>query len=369
MAKKYILDIDCSADDFIAAAFVASEPDVQIKAVTIASTGEVNGKIGAQNTAMICHHLGLPNVPIAYGSEKALSEKPIPFPESLREIINDILANKNLKPHANPNVSDNAVELMRKVFLESDDKVTILATGPLTNVAEFVQKYPELAPKIEKIVIMGGAIMAEGNLRALHPDTTNLEGECNIAADQKAAQIVFTSQVPIVLVALDATNQVPMSMEFYNSLRLSPNEDHQLVYLLLKGILDGFGEDMFVNHFYLWDPLAAMISVQPEMATYYQAAITVHPETGKTNIAENAPVASRNVQVAEKILEPKHVLKKLVECIARRLARDQVDVLEKTPQVLTAFNSQSTAVQLNPVPAAMASNNLQKLLVNTVYKP
>ncbi|MBS0289275.1 MAG: nucleoside hydrolase [Proteobacteria bacterium] len=318
MSHVVIFDNDGSSDDITALIYLASDPNVTIKGITMAATGEAHGLLGAKNMAAFCFQLGIGGIPIAYGTEKPISKSFLPFPDYLRQIIDNILEGKSIKEHPNPIITDNAVELIRTIVQESNDKVTILATGPLTNIAQFIDQYPALTNKIEKIVIMGGAIKAEGNIQALHKESTNKVAECNILADPEAAQRVFSSKIPVVLVPLDATNQVPMTEAFYLSLGLSQNPDHHLIYLLLKDIWDGFGREIFVNHFYLWDPLAAMICTQPAIAEYESMPLVVDLESGQTRV-DVSNESSCHIQVATKILEPKTILSRLMEKITERI--------------------------------------------------
>lgn len=357
--KPYILDHDGSGDDYIALMLLNSQK-LAIKGITIAATGESLGEKGADNTAAFCYYLGLDEVPIAYGTKTPLSTKyHLPFPDFILDYTtNKLMQDKPLKPHPRPNITPDAVELMRKVMSESAQRVTIVATGPLTNIADFIGKYPQLAAdKIEKIVIMGGAVNTHGNIKGLHFTSTNEDGECNIIADPEAAKQVFASNLPIVLVPLDATNQVPLTEEYYHSLALSPNADHQLVYLLLQDIYKLVGHDAFFKTYYLWDPLATMIGMDLSLATYESMALTVDLQTGKTKwdqIRGNA----HQTRVAMNIKEPKTILAKLMDMIGSRLSQDHQDVLVANP-VYTPARVQSISVGADAnAPAAVTQPSL-----------
>lgn len=93
---------------------------------------------------------------------------------------------------------ETAVDAIAKTLQEADQKITLVATGPLTNIAGFLLKYPALKPRIEKIVLMGGSI-SRGNFTPL--------AEFNIYVDPEAASIVFNSGVPIVMFGLEVTHK------------------------------------------------------------------------------------------------------------------------------------------------------------------
>ena len=100
--------------------------------------------------------------------------------------------------------------------------MTIVALGPLTNLAEALLATPSLADKIARIVIMGGALRVAGNIRELNPRIENSFAEWNIFCDPYAADVVFQSGAPITLVPLDATNQAPLSDAFVQRLASGP---------------------------------------------------------------------------------------------------------------------------------------------------
>jgi inosine-uridine nucleoside N-ribohydrolase len=338
---KVIFDQDGSSDDIIALLFLLScSSDISIEGITIPHTGEVHGEIGAKNMADLCYLYGKPNIPIAYALDQPIHSSGKPFPSFLREIMDNILIGKNIPKHPNPNIINSAVTLMKTILENSDDKLTILATGPLTNIAEFIDTHPLLINKIEKIVIMGGAVHAIGNIKALDPKSDNEVAEWNIYADPKSAETVFQSGIPILLVPLDATNQVPMTKEFYDNLA---NQDHpglKLTYQLLKAILDQFGMDIFINHFYLWDPLAAMITHDPKIALTEKIPLLVDLNTAQVKCVDLGSYGSALIDVAVKIINPELILGQLTNKIKSHLiTEEKVDSPETISLKITDYLS------------------------------
>jgi len=90
------------------------------------------------------------------------------------------------------------VQLIAKLLLESDEPVTLVPTGPLTNIAALLLAYPELKPKIKVISLMGGGLLS-GNW--------TMTAEFNILVDPEAAKIVFESGLPIIMAGLDVTEK------------------------------------------------------------------------------------------------------------------------------------------------------------------
>ena len=304
---KVIFDNDASSDDAMALIYLARKPNVKIEGITVAGTGEAHGPYGASNMADICYLLGKPNIPIAYGRAEPLSDAGKPFPSFLRDLIDKFLIGKNVPKNPTPNISDSAAELIKTITEQSKEKIVILATGPLTNIAQFIQAYPQLKNKISKIVIMGGAVRVPGTIRVMDPDSDNTVAEWNIYADPKAADIVFQSGIPITLVPLDATNQVPMTKEFYDLLSKQERPDLKLIYQLLKVIVDKFGMDQFLNEFYLWDPLAAMIAIDPKFANVESLQLTVTQDTAQTKEVDHSESGNK-IDVAMQVPDAKNIL-------------------------------------------------------------
>lgn len=315
---KVIFDTDAATDDVFALIYLAHQPNVSIEGITVAGTGEAHGKEGAANMADLAYLIGHPTIPIAYGRDSAYNNSGHPFPDYLRKLMDHLFDNKNVPHHPNPNISASAVKLMRQIVAKNN-KITILATGPLTNVAEFIETYPHLKNKIEKIVIMGGAVDVEGNIRGPDPTSDNTVAEWNIYAAPKAAEIVFTSNIPVTLVPLDATNQVPMTKKFYESLSKAQNPELKVIYLLLKDIVDTFGLEAFLTRFYLWDALAAIICIDEKRADTETIPIQVVLTTAQTKRVnkDNQPVSI--IKVAKYIPYADHVLDRFLEDIRRDL--------------------------------------------------
>jgi pyrimidine-specific ribonucleoside hydrolase len=130
---------------------------------------------------------------------------------------------------ASPNEM-NAVELLIHAAQGSSTRVKLITLGPLTNVAEALESDPAFAGMLQSITIMGGAVNVPGNV-GITSDIQNKVAEWNIYVDPHAAAVVFASGVPITLVPLDATNDVPVTMDFYRKKRLTPVE---FVYRILE---------------------------------------------------------------------------------------------------------------------------------------
>jgi inosine-uridine nucleoside N-ribohydrolase len=138
------------------------------------------------------------------------------FPDKWRESadkLNGVIIAKNPSPH---NLTQHSVEWYHDILNKNKKSVVILAIGPLTNIGQLIQKYPNDVKKIKRIYIMGGALNVKGNLKTsiYTKELSNNYAEWNIWVDPLAAKIVFNSSIPITLVPLDATNQAKFTLDY-----------------------------------------------------------------------------------------------------------------------------------------------------------
>lgn len=249
--RLVILDGDPGHDDAIALVLAAAFKDeLEIKALTAVGGNQTLAKT-ALNYQKIASLLKLKDVPVAKGMDKPLIADLVIAPNYHGE---SGLDGPKL-PDPISELSDlSAVELMAKVLKEADDKVTIVATGPQTNVASLLLAHPELKEKIECISIMGGGL-DHGNWGAA--------AEFNILVDPEAMDIELRSGVPVVMSGLDVTEKAYVKPEEWESFR-NDNEVARVVaewcdffYIHLKEL----GWPGALMH----DPCAVMYLVHPEI--------------------------------------------------------------------------------------------------------
>lgn len=198
-----ILDIDSVGDDILAVIFGALNPNINLLGITT-----VNGACGsikqAVNVALNTVELTGKDIPVYAGAEKMLSPKksnvegdPVNFDEELRWKFGDRLDKFNEKapePVRKPEAVS-ATDYLIKSFTDRPGEITLVTTGPLTNIAQALLKEPSVAGKVRRAYILGGAFNIYGNIT---PVT-----KYNIWADPEAAKIVLNSDMKITLVPLD----------------------------------------------------------------------------------------------------------------------------------------------------------------------
>lgn len=223
MALPVILDCDPGHDDAIALILALASPELKVLAVTTSAGNQTPDKT-LNNALRILTLLGRDDIPVAAGAPQPLARELI--------IADNVHGESGLD---GPKLPDPAfapqamtgIELMARSLRESPEPVTLVPTGPLTNIALLLAAHPELKGKIARIVLMGGAAGA-GNWTPA--------AEFNIYVDPEAADMVFKSGIPITMCGLDVTHEAQVMDEDIERVRAITNPVAQCV----AGLLDFF---------------------------------------------------------------------------------------------------------------------------------
>src|SRR5215216_3394744 len=159
--KPVILDVDMAHEDIFSALFLLSHPNVDLRAITVSGTGEVHCGPGVENALGLVAVSGHEDIPVACGRETPLAGTH-EFPADWRQAADDAYGVSIPTGGAASHLS--AADLIIDIIQNAEEPITIVAVGPLTNIAEAMQKEAGLAANIEEIYIMGGAVKVEGNV-------------------------------------------------------------------------------------------------------------------------------------------------------------------------------------------------------------
>lgn len=201
-----VIDCDPGLDDAICLLAAAGSEAVEVRLVTTVA-GNVGLDKTTRNARGICKMAGL-DVEIAQGASRPLAGEPISAAEvhGVTGLGGHVFADKDLAP-----LSDRtAIEALVSVLTDANEPVTVVAVGPLTNVAQVLEKHPEVKEKIARFAIMGGGLRNGNSTPA---------AEFNFLADPEAAEIVFQSGVPIVMAGLDVTEVACLDALSFERLR------------------------------------------------------------------------------------------------------------------------------------------------------
>ncbi len=268
--RPIVIDTDLAADDILAIMVLLRDPTVDVRAVTVAGTGEVRCPAGLRNARRLLAAFGRTDIPVACGREN-----PGPngrwFPVEWRDGA-DAFYGIELPAVDGEGARDKpAAELL--VGLAADaagdgTPLTLVPLGPWTNLADAAALDPRFAGNLAGIHAMGGAIDVPGNISA--GDTTPSDGvEWNLGADPDALAAVLALDVPITFVPLDATNDVPVPADIADQLASdhgAAGADIAYEMYLRSPYLSTEGNDY-------WDTLTAVLLGDPAIARWEDVAV------------------------------------------------------------------------------------------------
>jgi len=197
--KRVILDVDTGIDDALAIILAVKSPELKVEAISTVS-GNSQVDFCTRNTLLVLDMLNLYQTPIVAKGEGKPLEKPFlatPMVHGTDGLGNIVMNYPKPKCQAS---SRHAVDVILDLVARYPHEVTIIATGPMTNLAKAIQKNAEAMRKVKEIIAMGGVFKDYGN--------TTAHTEFNIFVDPHAASIVLNSGIPITLVPLDVTHHV-----------------------------------------------------------------------------------------------------------------------------------------------------------------
>ena len=272
MARRIIIDCDPGQDDAVALLLAFASPeDVEVAGITTVG-GNVPVALTQRNARMMCDLAGRQDALVFAGCERPL-RRPLRTAEAIHGEtgINGIGVFEPVTPLQPTHAVDFIVDTLRTA---ADESITLVPTGPLTNIAAALQKAPEVLPKIERIVLMGGAMREGGNRTP--------SAEFNILVDPDAADIVLRCGRPITQMGLDVTHQVLSTRERVERIRALGNPVAEAV----AGMI-GFFERFDMNKYSapgapLHDPCTMAWLVRPGLFEGKECNVAVETESALT---------------------------------------------------------------------------------------
>ncbi|MFD1912439.1 nucleoside hydrolase [Halodurantibacterium flavum] len=195
--RKIIIDTDPGQDDAVAILLALGGPEeVELLGIT-AVAGNVPLPLTQKNARIVCELAGRPDVKVFAGCEAPLKRKLVTAEHvhGKTGLDGPVMADPTM-PLQDRHAVDFIIETLRQ---EPEGTVTLVPVGPLTNIATAFQRAPDIIPRVQEIVLMGGAYFEVGNITP--------SAEFNIYVDPEAAQVVFGSGAPVTVMSLDVTHK------------------------------------------------------------------------------------------------------------------------------------------------------------------
>lgn len=264
-ALSVILDTDPGVDDALAIMLALSSPEVDVLGVSVVS-GNVSLDLGTENALKVLGLMGRTDVRVYRGADRPLVRDPV----YADEVHGWTGLGQAVLPDPGTTSAGDGVAFLVETLSDRPGEVTLIAVGPLTNLALAEQQSPGVLQKARQVIVMGGAIREPGNVTPT--------AEFNFFADPEAARFVIRSGAQFVLVPLDATHQVMLSRELLEG-QVAPRGTPKARFLMdaVQDVLRYAEQTGGRQGVYLHDPLAVGLAISP--ALFEVEAMRVDVET------------------------------------------------------------------------------------------
>lgn len=263
--KKLIIDTDPGIDDAMAILMAFHSPEVEVIGLTTIF-GNVPTSLATHNALHLLEVIGRQDVPVAQGSSMSLQMVP---KVRIADFVHgkDGLGNTNPSPPKKKASNLSAKDFLVKTANCLPGEVTVVALGPLTNIALAMEADPMFAKNVKQIVVLGGAFFVNGNV--------NPAAEANILGDPEAADIVFTSGADILIVGINITHQVVMTDKNLMQLGQSDSLFAQYVYKIAHFYFAYHHDSYDIKGVYLHDPTALAAALNSSLFTFAEGVVRV----------------------------------------------------------------------------------------------
>jgi purine nucleosidase len=263
MPKRIIFDTDPGIDDACAILLALASPEVSVEGLIIVH-GNCSLEQGTTNALSVLELANATDIPVAKGCELPLVQPSLLAPETHGDRG---LGYAELSSPRTQSVAQHAIDFLIEKILATPGEFTLVAIGPLTNVALAIRQEPRIVQALKEIIIMGGALRYEGNTTAL--------AEFNTYVDPHAAHIVYHAGIPTTLVPLDVTYQCVLTQEDVRRLQGVDSPITKFVADATRFYMEFHDEFQKIDGCVINDPLALALTFAPELCTYRELPVDV----------------------------------------------------------------------------------------------
>lgn len=274
MPRKLLIDTDPGVDDAMAIFMALASPEFDVVGLTTIF-GNASTPITTQNARILLETTGRAEIPVAVGESKPIASDYLgPVPQVHGK---NGLGDAALVSPTTPVCDVSAVEFIFETAVRHPGELTILALGPLTNLAVALERYPTLPDLVDRVVVMGGNALVPGNATPV--------AEANINNDPEAADLVFGARWPVTMVGLDVTHQINLTGDEISRITSRDTPTARLLGQALPLYRSFFEGIKDIDGIYVHDPTTVAYLLEPESFTVEQWSIRVETESfsrGKT---------------------------------------------------------------------------------------
>ncbi|WP_318765446.1 nucleoside hydrolase [Lactiplantibacillus carotarum] len=261
--RNVIIDCDPGIDDSLALLLALNSPELNVVGITIVC-GNVPTHIGAQNALKVLDLVDRLDIPVYLGANRPLK---VGYVSAQDTHGDDGLGNSHLPEVTAVGPAKNAARFIEETLLE-DPTTSILALGPLTNIAEVLQRDARLFERVDRFTLMGGSYKSHGNCSPV--------AEYNFWCDPDAAKVVFDLMpVPIQMVGLDVTRKIVLTPSLLEYIRDINPKMGRFMTSITRFYFDFHWQYERVIGCVINDPLAVAALIDPRVLTGFESYVTV----------------------------------------------------------------------------------------------
>jgi len=289
MKRKILIDTDPGCDDALALMLACASPEFDIVAVTTVC-GNSTIQNTTRNARFILDFLCRSDIPVYSGADKPLAR------ELIQAVVHGTGGLGGVEPVADSMLTGDAVVQILQCIRANPNELTVVALGPLTNIAKAIQTDPETMSLVKEIVVMGGAIHVAGN--------QNRVAEFNMFVDPEAADVVMQFAAVKTLVPLDACNDVCLPLG--DVAKLTNERLGDLLVQILMPYMANLEKDMGVRAAVMYDPLTIFYLLQPDLCRTMQANVQIETKGDLTRgmtVVDKRPVPDNLAPNATLVME------------------------------------------------------------------
>lgn len=281
MQHRIIFDCDPGIDDALAIFLALASPEIQFEAITTVN-GNVPVEFTTRNALALLELTDRADIPVARGCARPLLNTPV--------LADEVHGTNGLggvilpEPHLQP-LEKHATDVIIETMMAAPGEITLVATGPLTNLAVALQREPRLAQAVREVVIMGGAVRVPGNITPC--------AEFNIFVDPHAAHVVLHAGWPLRIVSLDTTEQTLLKRAPIAQLATGGKPILELMRGMIDYYCDIFGGARGFDAIHMHDPLCMAAVFRPDLITWEEAYVDVEL-TGTLTMGETVGYFARS---------------------------------------------------------------------------
>lgn len=263
MKRRIILDTDPGIDNSLAILLALASPEISLEGLSVVH-GNSSTAQGTVNALSVLELAKAEHIPVYAGCELPLVQPSLLAPETHGE--HGIGYAKLPEPLTRPQ-SQNGCDFLIDKIMSNPGEMTLVAIGPLTNIALALRQEPRIAKNVKEVFIMGGAIRHEGN-------TTPL-AEFNTYVDPHAAHMVFHSGMPITLTPLDVTYDCIFLKEDLNRLLKTASPITSFIADATRFYMEFHDEYQHIEGCVINDPMTMALTFMPEICDYQELYVDV----------------------------------------------------------------------------------------------